>query len=183
MNNPAEHQTTRRSFFTKLCLWIGGLAAGGGGFFAAVRALIPNVLYEPSKKVKVGTPDFLPEGVSFFKDAKAFVFKHSAAGKSEIHAISAICTHLGCIIQHTESEESKSGIRDKTTVSFSCACHGSQFTIDGDVVKGPAPAPLPWFAVSLSPDDGQLIVDTGRIVVRQKSLLVLDSENYCVRKV
>jgi len=182
LNNPAEQETTRRSFLAKLSLWIGGMAVGGS-VFAAVRALIPNVLYEPSKKVKVGTLDFLPEGATFFKDAKAFVFKQSAGGKSKIHAISAVCTHLGCIIQHTESEESKSGIRDKSTIGFSCACHGSQFTIDGDVVKGPAPEPLPWLAVSVSPDDGQLIVDTGRIVERQNALLVLDSENYCVRKV
>ena len=182
MNNPAEHETSRRSFLTKLSLWIGGIAAGGS-VFAAVRSLIPNVLYEPSKKIKVGTLDFIPEGVTFFRDAKAFVFKQSAAGKSKIHAVSAVCTHLGCIIQHTESEASKSGIRDKSTVGFSCACHGSQFTIDGDVVKGPAPEPLPWLAVSLSPDDGQLVVDTGRILEPQRALLVLDSENYCVRKV
>jgi cytochrome b6-f complex iron-sulfur subunit len=145
--------------------------------------LIPNVLYEPSKKVKIGALDLIPEGVTFFKEAKAFVFKHSSGEKTKIHAVSAICTHLGCIVQHTESEESKSGIKDKSTVGFSCACHGSQFTIDGDVVKGPAPESLPWLAVSISPDDGWLVVDTGRVVERQKALLVMNSQNNSVRKV
>lgn len=182
MKNSYEQGWTRRSFLARLSLWIGGLAAGGS-IFAAVRSLIPNVLYEPSKKVKIGTLDVIPEGVTLFKDAKAFVSKHSSGGKTKVHAISAVCTHLGCIVQHTESEESKSGIRDKATVGFSCACHGSQFTIDGDVVKGPAPEPLPWFAVSISPDDGRLVVDTGRVVERQTALLVLNSESCSVRKV
>ena len=182
MNNPDKQGSSRRSFLARVSLWIGGLAAGGS-VFAVFRSLIPNVLYEPSKKVKIGTLDFIPEGVTLFKDAKTFVAKHSSGGKTKIHAISAVCTHLGCIVQHTESEESKSGAKDKSAVGFSCACHGSQFTIDGDVVKGPAPEPLPWFAVSISPDDGQLVVDTSRVVERQQSLLVLNSESCNVRKV
>ncbi|AFM23380.1 ubiquinol-cytochrome c reductase iron-sulfur subunit [Desulfomonile tiedjei] len=182
MNNTNKPGSTRRSFLARLSLWIGGLAAGGS-VFAAVRSLIPNVLYEPSKKVKIGTVDFIPEGVTLYKDAKTFICKHSAGGKTKIHAISAICTHLGCIVQHTESEEGKAGIRDKSTVGFSCACHGSQFTIDGDVIKGPAPEPLPWLGVSISPDDGQLVVDTSKIVERQKSLLVLKPKDSNVRKV
>ncbi|MDQ1238655.1 MAG: hypothetical protein QG577_840, partial [Thermodesulfobacteriota bacterium] len=86
-------------------------------------------------------------------------------------------------VQHTESEESKSGKKDESTVGFSCACHGSQFTIDGDVLKGPAPKALPWFSVSISPDDGQIVVDTSRIVERQKALFVLKSESRNFRKV
>jgi cytochrome b6-f complex iron-sulfur subunit len=182
LNNSNNQGSTRRSFLSRLSLWIGGLAAGGS-IFAVVRSLIPNVLYEPSKKVKIGTLDFIPEGVTLFKDAKTFVSKHSSGGKTKIHAMSAVCTHLGCIVQHTESEESKGGTKDKSAVGFSCACHGSQFTIEGDVIKGPAPEPLPWFAVSISPDDGQLVVDTSQVVERQKALLVLKSRHYNVRKV
>lgn len=182
MNNSTNQGSNRRSFLGRLSLWIGGLAVGGS-VLAVVRALIPNVLYEPSKKVKIGTLDFIPDGATLFKDAKAFVFKQSSGGKTKIHAISAICTHLGCIVQHAESEETKSELKDKSAAGFSCACHGSQFTIDGDVVKGPAPAPLPWLAVSISPDDGQLVVDTGKVVERQKALLVLNSENTNLRKV
>jgi len=182
LNNSTDQGPTRRSFLGRLSLWIGGLAAGGS-VFAVARALIPNVLYEPSKKVKIGALDFIPEGVTLFKDAKTFVVKESFGGKTKIHAISAVCTHLGCIVQHTGTEESKNGLKGKSGAGFSCACHGSQFTIEGDVVKGPAPAPLPWLAVSISPDDGQLVVDTGKVVKRQQSLLVLNSENTNLRKV
>jgi len=182
LNNSDKQGSSRRSFLARLSLWIGGLATSGG-IFVAVRSLIPNVLYEPSKKVKIGTLDFIPEGVTFFKDAKTFVCKHSSEGKTKVHAVSAVCTHLGCIVQHTESEESKSGTKKESAVGFSCACHGSQFTIDGDVIRGPAPEPLPWYAVSISPDDGQLIVDTSRVVERQETIVALNLNNDSIRKV
>jgi cytochrome b6-f complex iron-sulfur subunit len=163
-------EPTRRSFFSKLALWIGGLAVGGG-VLAALRALRPNVLYEPSSKVKVGSPEFVPEGVTLYKDARAFVFKKGEGEKMKLHAISAVCTHLGCIVQHVGEKAGSSGGKE-SKVGFACACHGSQFTLEGEVVRGPAPEPLPWLALSIAPDDGQLIVDTRKVVDRDKSLLV-----------
>lgn len=47
-------------------------------------------------------------------------------------AISAVCTHLGCIVKW------KKGRRE-----FFCPCHGARFAIDGRVIGGPAPRPLP----------------------------------------
>ncbi len=176
MTNTELQEPTRRSFFGRLALWIGALAFGGS-VWAAVRSLEPNVLYEPSKKVKVGSPKGIPDGVTFFKDARAFVFKKGKGGKIQFYAISAICTHLGCIVQHVGGGQIGASDKKKSAVGFACACHGSQFTIDGDVVKGPAPEPLPWLALSIAPDDGQLIVDTARVVEKEKSLLVWD---YCL---
>lgn len=173
MNSTATQEASRRSFFGKLALWIGGLAFGGS-ILAAVRSLKPNVLYEPSKKVKIGTPDFIPDGVTLFKDARAFVFKKGEGNKMKLYAISAVCTHLGCIVQHVSGEDTGNAQQAGPRGGFACACHGSQFTIDGDVVKGPAPAPLPWLALSIAPDDGQLVVDTGTVVPKQRSLLVWD---------
>lgn len=182
MSNKELQEPTRRSFFGRLALWIGGLAFGGS-VWAAVRSLEPNVLYEPSKKVKVGAPKSIPDGVTFFKDARAFVFKKGKAGKINFYAISAICTHLGCIVQHVGGGEIGGSDKKEFAVGFACACHGSQFTIDGDVVKGPAPEPLPWLALSIAPDDGQLIVDTARVVEKEKSLLVWDYSQGETRRV
>jgi 3-phenylpropionate/trans-cinnamate dioxygenase ferredoxin reductase subunit len=50
----------------------------------------------------------------------------------ELHLLSPVCTHLRCIVSF-----------DAETTEWHCPCHGSRFTIDGDVVKGPAKRPLP----------------------------------------
>ncbi|MBA2674696.1 FAD-dependent oxidoreductase [Ramlibacter sp.] len=44
-----------------------------------------------------------------------------------IHAVSSVCTHLGCKV-HWNSVET----------SWDCPCHGSRFAIDGSVLEGPA---------------------------------------------
>ncbi|MBB5085315.1 FAD-dependent oxidoreductase [Nonomuraea endophytica] len=49
-----------------------------------------------------------------------------------LHAVSAICTHLRCVVAFNEAEH-----------SWECPCHGSRFDVDGAVLQGPAVKPLP----------------------------------------
>jgi Rieske Fe-S protein len=48
-----------------------------------------------------------------------------------LHAVSARCTHLGCIVHFNDAER-----------AWECPCHGSRFAIDGSVIQGPANKPL-----------------------------------------
>ncbi len=48
-----------------------------------------------------------------------------------LHAFSAICPHLGCVLQWNGEEK-----------SFDCPCHGSRFTCEGKVINGPAATDL-----------------------------------------
>ncbi|WP_432092710.1 FAD-dependent oxidoreductase [Streptomyces sp. bgisy100] len=46
-------------------------------------------------------------------------------------AVSARCTHLGCLVQFNGAER-----------AWECPCHGSRFAVDGSVLEGPAVRPL-----------------------------------------
>ncbi|MCW2993626.1 MAG: dependent oxidoreductase [Conexibacter sp.] len=48
-----------------------------------------------------------------------------------VHAVSPVCTHLGCRVAWNRAER-----------SWDCPCHGSRFGPDGAVLQGPAVQPL-----------------------------------------
>ena len=48
-----------------------------------------------------------------------------------VHAVSARCTHLGCLVHFNDAER-----------AWECPCHGSRFAVDGSVIQGPANRPL-----------------------------------------
>lgn len=110
----------------------------------ALKAFIPQVLYEPPPRFKVGKAENFPEGITFLPEHKLYVFRDG----NDFHAISAVCTHLFCVVDWKPDQQ-----------EFYCSCHGSVFSKDGMNLSGPAPKPLPWFALAMAPD-GNLIVDS-----------------------
>jgi cytochrome b6-f complex iron-sulfur subunit len=142
---------------TKFKNWISrrdflGLASLGAVILSSVTALAgilrftkPSVYYEESQKFKIGKPENFPAGlVKNLEDRKVFIFSDTDG----LHAISKICTHLGCIVALTDS-------------GFQCPCHGSKYNRQGKVVAGPAPRPLPWLEISQTVD-GTLVVDAAK---------------------
>ncbi|MCF6525360.1 FAD-dependent oxidoreductase [Streptomyces sp. JJ36] len=51
--------------------------------------------------------------------------------EGELRAVSARCTHLGCLVRFNDAER-----------AWECPCHGSRFDTDGSVIQGPATRPL-----------------------------------------
>ena len=47
--------------------------------------------------------------------------------QGSLHAVSAVCTHLGCLVEWNGAEQ-----------TWDCPCHGSRFRTDGSVIQGPA---------------------------------------------
>jgi cytochrome b6-f complex iron-sulfur subunit len=129
-------------------LWLGWSALAA--FFAAsaaasARFFFPNVIYEPSQKFNAGPASSYDQGVStkWLNEQRMWIIRTP----SGIYAMWARCTHLGCTPNWWGDQN-----------RFKCPCHGSNYTIGGDVIAGPAPRPLWRAKVELSPL-GDLIVD------------------------
>jgi len=164
-------QPSRRSFLVRLGVGA-GLAGLAGQAYAFFRSLVPNVLYEEPPRFKIGTADRFGEGVSFLDDRRLFIFR----SKNTFQAMSAVCTHLGCTVKLTRLDQAKkvtAGGRELLEQQeFICPCHGSKYYGDGTNYAGPAPRPLPFFRLEVSPDDGQLIVDATEETDREFRLTV-----------
>ena len=121
---------------------------------AAVRFLVPNVLYEPGERFKAGKPeDFVDGSVTFLEVEKVFLVRKG----NTFRCMSAVCTHLGCTV-------------DRSAQGYHCPCHGSVFDEQGNVHGGPAPHGLAWFLVTLS-RDGRIVVDKAQRVGADKYLV------------
>jgi len=166
-----EAVSSRRSFLPRLGLGA-LLAAVMGQGYILLRALVPNVLYEEPKRLKVGAPDRFPEGATFLEGQRLFVIRE----RNTLHAISAVCTHLGCTVKLINLNQPKrvriNGQFVEQHREFHCPCHGSRYYGDGSNYAGPAPKPLTWYKLEVSPDDGQLIVDFSEAVNQNFRLTV-----------
>ena len=59
-----------------------------------------------------------------FKDEKIAIYKDKNGG---IHALSPICTHVGCEVKWNNAE-----------LTWDCPCHGARYSYDGRMLNGPA---------------------------------------------
>lgn len=136
----AQHQ--RRDFLGLAATW-SACTTVLVALLGALRLPIPSVFPESNSRIKLGSVDlFQGVAVTPFVEDRLWVFSD---GKG-LYAISAVCTHLGCIVARQADGE------------FDCPCHGSRFDPQGKVIKGPAPKALLHLELSVSPDN-QLVVD------------------------
>ena len=144
-------EVTRRGFLSWATVgWVGFTAAIGGCVSAFGRFMYPNVLFEPPTTFKVGRPEeFAPGKVDErFKESNGVWIVNE---QGRIYALIAICTHLGCPPAWLEAQN-----------KFKCPCHGSGYYKSGVNFEGPTPRPLERARISVSPEDGQIVVDKSR---------------------
>ncbi len=162
---------SRRTFLNRLTGAVVGLGAVVTGW-PMLRSLFPNVLYEPPRRFSIGLPASYPQGVTFLDEHRIYVFRSS----NQFHVVSGICSHLGCTVKFAPfTRERELTVRKHTfqaTGEFHCPCHGSKFHGDGTNYSGPAPRPLQWFVVEVSPNNGELLVDLSIEVDREFRLVV-----------
>jgi len=107
-----DNNVNRRDFLDTLA--IGSLiGAGAMAFIGAIQLPLPKVLNEPPSQFKIGFPtDFLVNSFKTISERNVFILRDEEG----FRALSAICTHLGCIVTKMEW-------------GFNCPCHGSRCSI------------------------------------------------------
>jgi len=94
--------------------------------FDVAKHLIEGKLEPVSRKIEELYND---EGSVVSLDGKRVGAYKDVNGK--VHCVDTTCTHLGCEVEWNNGEK-----------SWDCPCHGSRFSIYGEVLEGPAEKPL-----------------------------------------
>jgi cytochrome b6-f complex iron-sulfur subunit len=140
-----------RRVVLKVSLGLAGLAGLGALLkFLGYQAAPIN----PTRFTLKTPQDYPVNSATSLPEAKAWLF----CDERGLYAISAVCTHLGCIV--TRSAE-----------GFECPCHGSRYNAAGYVLKGPAKLPLNYLELTLSPE-GLVVLDTKVTVPAAQRLAV-----------
>ena len=141
-SSPSPPIPTRRKFLN----WL--LSTSLVGFIASVlypvlRYLIPPAAGEAAS-ASVTLP-FKPDEVAA-NTGRIFKFGNRPGllvrtAENELHAYSATCTHLGCIVQYRPD-----------LAHIWCACHNGHYDLNGRNIAGPPPNPLEEYAVNVRGD-------------------------------
>lgn len=120
----------RRNFIGKSALGLLSLA-GAAVAISYVRQFFPRLAGDRRRIVLDDPGRFPVDTFTFLEEHNLYIYRDHEGLK----AVSAVCTHLGCIIE-------------KSLDGFECPCHGSCYSDEGQVLSGPAPRDLAWFRIS-----------------------------------
>lgn len=122
----------------------GGVAASLASFFYPVVRFVnpPKVAEASVNEVVAGkVSDLKPNSgkIVKFGNKPALLVRVS---DTEWKAFSAVCTHLNCTVQYSDTRR-----------EIWCACHNGTYDLTGRVVSGPPPKPLDELAVNVRGDE------------------------------
>jgi Rieske Fe-S protein len=112
---------------------------GGGATTATVPPSSSSSTSGGAATDALAATSAIPVGSGKIFDTQMVVVTQPTAG--EFKAFSAVCTHMGCIVNQISDGK------------IECPCHGSEYSIaSGAVLRGPAPKPLPAKQIKVSGD-------------------------------
>jgi cytochrome b6-f complex iron-sulfur subunit len=131
---------SRRRFIAASAATSIGVALSGVALWPVWKFLSPAEVGDEQEKVSV------PRSKLGVGQAHFFHFRGRPAvvlqlDPGEFIALSAVCTHLGCIVNWRPEEE-----------IFFCPCHAGKFSRTGQVLGGPPPTPLSSYPLVVKAD-------------------------------
>jgi len=152
-----QENVSRRNFMKMAISAIGGLIGAGFGIPAIAYIIGPALKSEQANWIRIGSLSTIELGTPMLfkpkvtrqngwmvEEEEVGVYVLTEDGRN-YHAMSNICTHLGCRIRWIAERE-----------KFFCPCHNGVFDKHGYVVSGPPPRPLDEFETKI--EDGYLYI-------------------------
>ncbi len=117
---------------------------------SCVSFLYPVLRYLiPPQTAELSTDTVLAGKVGELKPNSGRVFRFGSrpallmlTADGQYHAVSAVCTHLGCTVQYRGDLH-----------NIWCACHNGMYDVTGRNISGPPPRPLEAFEVVVKGDE------------------------------
>lgn len=134
--------------------WIAATAIVAAELIGGTLAYLwPKIKGKRAEKLLIAgkIDDFHVGKIVLFRKEKVFINRMDKG----FLAMSAVCTHLRCVVRWTEPKN-----------MFECPCHGGKFSPVGEVLEGPPPRPLDIFPIEIVED--KIVVDTSKLVQRRK---------------
>ena len=178
-------ETTRRQFL----LLVGSVGALGATLFGGIELLkfmFPAATLESPPEFKTG---FTVSDLTGSGTLKINVISDTAnrvtvvLDTTGIYAVYLVCTHLGCTPNYVSDVTSGTGVTDSsdtvarhytaeggaisTRNGWACPCHGSRYYIDSTNFYGPAPRPMDWVDIQVTPDNHFVVNRAAITVYRQ----------------
>lgn len=130
---------SRRTFLNRLWAVLGTLAVIEFGWLGVSTLRSRRKRKQDDKTdsiIVVGSMDnFTPDTVTAIPQGQFYL---ACLQDGSFLAMSRTCTHLGCSVPWDEEQH-----------KFICPCHGSTFSLTGEVLSAPAPRPLDTFPVRI----------------------------------
>lgn len=135
MTNNSDNKLSRKEFFKR----VGTFTLLPLGFMWYSSVTRGKESHPAHRQIKLATP--INKGLTFKDD---IIIKRDDRG---VRIFSSRCTHLGCKLNKIENDE------------IVCSCHGSRFSKEGKVLKGPADKNLHQLEYTVDKSSKEIIIN------------------------